>query len=194
MHEELKELVTKLYKETGLDVEPTYPRVLIRLLPKEQISKGGIVLTDHQQNKPTHEGIVVATYKPFMKTITKTSRENWERRRASNLIEVYDGENLDSEHVWMKAPVEVGDHVLFPHMDYGITPVWPLDDGKGDYRLVPDDQILGLVEYHKERTKDWLLNFLKESEGQKKDEVVENLLSKASVIRADFPSATLSGR
>lgn len=199
----LTEMVTKLYQETEVQVMPSYPRVLVRVLPKEQMTKGGIMLPEHQQNKPTHEGVVLAVYKPFWKTIIKSDRENWERHRAQILVEIRDGEGkLEAEKVWIESPVKPGDHVLFPHMAIGIVPVWPLDDGKGDYRLVPDDQILSRLTYAQESTRDWLLGVVdlrpEALKGESVDmmlaaEVVDRILANADVIRKDVRAKAMSG-
>ena len=43
---------------------PLFARVLVRVLPREEKLRG-IWVPDNKQNKPTWEGVVIKTYKPF---------------------------------------------------------------------------------------------------------------------------------
>jgi co-chaperonin GroES (HSP10) len=194
MDDELKEIVTRLYQGKGIVVHPTYPRVLVRVLPKEQETKDGLILTDYQQNKPTHEAIVLEVYKPFWKTLVKSDRETWERSRPNNLVQLLENGEVETEKVWIESPVKIGDHILFPHMALGIIPVWPLDDGRGEYRLIPDEHILGTVEYEKTPTKEWLIELISPYLDHPVPDVAGMILERATVVRTDFPSKTISGR
>ncbi len=188
MDDALKQLVTRLYQEKEVEVQPTYPRILVRLLPREQMSRGGIVLPEHHQNKPVHEGIVLATYTPFWKSLIKSNRENWDRKRAKFFAEIFN-DKAKHQLVWIESPVKVGDHVIFPQMEIGITPVWVLDGGKGDYRLVPDDQVLAVLTYERQPVKKWLLETLNLD-----DSTADRLLEQATILQKDLASRTVSGR
>ncbi len=152
----VKEVVAKEFQERNVEVDPLYPRVLVRVLPKEQTSRGGIVLTDHEQNKPVHEGIVLRVYRPFWQKIRRKMAD-WEIESSPD---VYIGPDREVEKIWKECAVQPGDHVLFPHMAFGITPVWPLDDGKGDFRLVEEGQILGRLDYQQESPEEWIAKLL----------------------------------
>lgn len=185
MHDELKALVTKLYQEHGVTVTPTYPRILVRLLPKEQVSKGGIVLTDHQQNKPVHEGFVLVTYPGFF-------RDKYVKDPLTEEREMI-------ESTWIESDLKPGDHVLFPFMAQGIIPVWPLDGGSGEYRLVPEEQCLVKLTYTtKPLVQDLTDEFLSLAGAEKDPSLardnVEDFLQRFEVVRKTQPSMTVSGR
>ncbi len=186
--EQLAELVTKLYQETDATIQPTFPRVLVRLLPREQQTKGGIYLPEgEKQNKPVHEGVVLAVYEPFWQNVSKTAE--WEKRKSHHIV-------LDEEDVirkvWQECALHPGDHVIFPHMAYGIIPVWPLDGGKGDYRLVPEGEIQAVLQYEDVPLRKWLFDAL-EINNNLDSYMVDTLLEKANVIRKDLVAKTVSG-
>jgi co-chaperonin GroES (HSP10) len=188
MNEELRKLVTKLYKEAGVEVEPLYPRVLVRVLPREQETKSGIWLPDRQQNKPALEGVVLKTYKPFWKLFEITKREE---------LKKVGYEALEIKKEWIEAQVKPGDHVVFPSIEFNITPVMPLDAGVGDYRLIPEEHLIAVLEYKKETTRKWLFKILADHGSiriEEIDEQVDAVLEKAEVIRKDLKSLTVSGK
>lgn len=84
--EQLKDLVFKMFTEEHVDVELRCPLNLVRVIPKENTSRGGIILPD-QHNKLLYEGIVVQVWNPA------TAREPY-----------LDGPEL-----------HIGDHVVFQH-------------------------------------------------------------------------------
>jgi len=188
----IAEVVTREYKERSVVVEPLYPRILVRWLPKEQMSSGGIVLTDKDQNKPVHEGVVLAVYKPF-----------WQRKRSKMepwMIEKSPAIQMDEdgkvEMIWQECAVKPGDHVLFPHMGFGITPVWPLDGGTGEFRLVEEVHALSVVKYETEPVEAWLEKLLSEVfEAGDADplNVASRILKEADVVRRGQTSKTTSG-
>lgn len=165
--DKLRKLVTQMYQEHGIEVVPTYPRILVRVLPREQ-QRGSLILPDSKQNKPVLEGVVLSTYKSFIKS-------EWD-------------ENGNKSSFEMKAPVRAGDHVLFPAIEFNIIPVWPLDDGVGEYRLVPEEHLRGVLVYHKEPNAEWLVKTLGMTE-----KMAEDLLKNANVIRKDIVPLTTSG-
>lgn len=186
MNDELTNLVTKLYQETEVTVKPMFPKVLVRLLPREQQTKAGLWLPDGAQNKPVHEGVVLDTYESFWYDIWK-SKLHYVAITSPTLLD----EDDHIQAIWQECAVKPGDHVVFPHMALGITPVWPLDDGRGDYRLVPEGEILGKLEYEKESTREWLIESA--LVGLLPD-MADKLLAQADVIRKDLVSKTVSGR
>lgn len=91
----LDALAIKMYLNGTPVFTPLYPHVLVRVLSREQVLASGIVLPKHQQNKVNHEGVVLATWKPFTRHYTGPG-----------------GESRTTEMVSELAP---GDHVLFQH-------------------------------------------------------------------------------
>jgi hypothetical protein len=181
----LRVLVTMLYKECDCEVEPLYPKILIRVLPKEQ-KRGSIWLPDGKQNKPNWEGVVLKVYKPWYQKIY-LSQAHW----------VSDDPDPEARYVQkVECVVKPGDHIVFPHIEYGQVPVHPLDDGVGDYRMIPENIILGTLEYDSQSTRDWLLNLIDEvdEENYSSEELVKKILKNADVIRKDVVALTMSGR
>lgn len=185
---ELRELVTKLYQEYEVEVEPTFPRVLVRVLPKEQETKGGIILPDYQQNKPTQEGLVLKVFKPFWQTISKVPA-NFDIKNKDTEID----EKGYPKKVWQESVVKPGDHILFPVMAFGITPVWPLDDGKGDYKLIPEWEILATLTYHGLSLLDEVKDALLEA-GHNIHFQAKYLLENFDIIRKDVVPVVISGK
>lgn len=192
MNDELKALVTKLYLEHETTVHPMFPKVLVRLLPREHKTKAGLWVPDGAQNKPVHEGIVLETYKPFWRSIWKlTDIDSYKVITSHTLLDEQDR----IQAIWQECAVKAGDHIIFPYMALGITPVWPLDDGRGDYRLVPEGEIYGTLNYEKKPTKDWLSDLLIETGNVGfTGDVATAILAKADVVRKDLPSLTTSGK
>lgn len=127
IRQKLKDLAQELYSFYNPELTPMYPWVLVYVLPKEQrVGSIWTAVGDKNQNKVTFEGIVLKTWPiPYGKT----------RKEHLN-------------------PVEVGDHVLFPH--FAGQPVSKLSDK--DFRLVKElpfmntdvqDFIIGKVNYTK---------------------------------------------
>lgn len=179
MNEELQKLVTKLYQEAGREIEPLYPRVLVRVLPREQETKGGIWLPEHKQNKPALEGVVLKTYKSFWKLFSETENED---------------HSFVTKKEWVEPQVKVGDHVVFPSIEFNITPVWPLDDGAGDYRLVPEEHMMAVLTYEQQTTREWLFEVIADCGSIIVDKKVDAILERAEVIRKDLKSLTVSGK
>jgi hypothetical protein len=180
--EKLQNLVNELHTACGLEVIPLYPKMLVRVLPKESKTKGGILLPGGKdQSKPVYEGIVLRTYKPFFQKVWVEDiawrKENWPEATYYQKVE---------------CELKPGDHILFPHIEYGITPVWPLDDGVGDYRMVPENVVTCKLEYETETLKQWLGSVIQLSDPLS-FEVVNAVLEKADVVRKDLQSLTVSG-
>jgi hypothetical protein len=181
--EELRDMVTKLYQECGMEVQPLYPKILVRVLPREQ-KLGSVWLPDSKQNKPTWEGIVIKTYKPFMRRVYLEDVD-W----------VADNPEPEVKYSQMvRSDLKPGDHVLFPHIEFGILPVDVLDSGKGDYRLVPEGVMLCTLNYTQKTMLQWLTELIPlSSEDGLADEVASEILLNADVIRKDIAPLTTSG-
>lgn len=187
----LSAVVTELYESAGRETWPLFPKVLVRVLPRTQ-KVGGIYLPDEgKQNKPAWEGVVIRTYKPFYQKIY-LSDARW----------VKDDPDPEARYVQkVECELKPGDHVMFPFMDYGITPV-DLDGGKGEYRCVPEHLIMAKVEYERENVHKWLENLLLGAfEATEKIDrqdhrmiMAEYILKHADVVRRDLESVTISGK
>jgi len=183
----LSQMVTDLYENAGVDTEPMFPKILVRVLPREQ-KVGSIYLPDGQQNKPVWEGIVIRTYKPFYQKIYLTDA-HW----------VKDDPNPEVRYTQkVECELKPGDHVLFPHIEYGITPV-TIDGGKGEYRCVPEQHILAKVNHFQEKTHGWLRRLIEDDcdlalSDDEMDDLVDLILENADVVRRDITSVTMSGR
>ena len=178
----LGKMVTDLYEQAGVETIPLFPKILLRVLPKEQ-KVGSIYLPEgSKQNKPTWEGVVIRVYEPFFQKVY-LSEVSWVRDDPDPVLRYV--QKCESE-------LKPGDHVLFPHIEYGITPI-SLDGGRGDYRCVPEHLIMARVNYRKETTREWLREFIGSSE-LAVPELVDTLLQNADVIRRDVVSLTISGK
>ncbi|SRR6266403_930096 len=182
----LRVLVTRLYQECGVEVEPLYPKILIRVLPKEQ-KRGSIWLPDGKQNKPEWEGVVLKVYKPFYQKIY-LSEARW----------VADDPDPEARYVQkVECVLQPGDHILFPHIEFGEVPVWPLDGGVGTYRMIPENIVTSKLEYTRQSVKEWVKKFFYELEEglpeSRYDYSVDHLLSSADVIRKDVVAKAMTG-
>lgn len=97
----------KLYEH----VIPTFPNVIVRVLPKEMVISG-IHIVDQKTHKPTYEGIVLRTWEPKIV---------WPKKEGGMPVEFY-------------SDLKPGDHVLFPHFAGQALP--GLDEDK--YRSIPE--------------------------------------------------------
>jgi hypothetical protein len=181
--EALRQMVTRLYEEQEINVEPLFPKVLIRVLPKYQKLRGLWLPDGIDQNKPTWEGMILKTYKPFYQKIY-LSQAHW-------VADDPDPEVRYTQKV--ESLFQPGDHILFPKIAFGEVPIWPLDEGKGDYRLIPEDIILGKLEYEEQKTVDWLAIALME-QSMSVVHQAEHILKIADVIRKDVHAKTISGK
>ena len=150
-----------LERKVKINFQPMYPGVLIRVLPKEHISQGGIWLPDaKQQNKPIYEGIVLRTYNPYR---LKLDNGKW---------------------VTMVAGVDPGDHILFPHWSGEPVP-WlrgasgPTSAEDEEYRIIPARGFLSLVGMKDGGEPFLILNYEKESVDQKLRTILVDLYNDA---------------
>jgi co-chaperonin GroES (HSP10) len=123
--ERLVQLCQEIYEESGGMVQPIYPKVFIRVMPKEQ-RQGMIWLPDKAQNKPMYEGIVLSVYKPWDEERTKITETG--------------KETIVINHT---CSVQIGQRIAFAHYE-GMPHAW-LDEKK--YRFVDERAIVGLIEY-----------------------------------------------
>jgi co-chaperonin GroES (HSP10) len=120
----------------GRNFTPFPPFVVVRVLPKEHVTEGGIILSDTAQTKTVYEGIVLQTWKPYVEV-----RD----------MKTEDGDNMGEYHIAHECSVNIGDRVAFPHSE-GL-PVGDLLDDRY-YRLVREGdekfdyhRILGTLDY-----------------------------------------------
>lgn len=93
----LNKLVLDLYKENQQFL-PSYPWIFVRVMNRTQ-KVGSVWTPDSAQNKTTHEGIVLSTWKPFTKVIGHEAKNG---RRIEKTI-------------MKQSDLTPGDHVLFAH-------------------------------------------------------------------------------
>jgi hypothetical protein len=191
----LHQAVHELYERCDVTVEPLFPKILVRVLPREQ-KIGSIWLPDKKQNKPVWEGVVLKVYKPFYQKIY-LSEADW-------VADDPDPEIRYTQKV--ECALQPGDHVLFPHIEFGIVPT-PMDEGRGDYRCVPEHVILCTLDYHRETRKEWLTKLLNEAMAHAADRdepeyadtkkgpalMAEYIIEHADIVRRDIPPLTISG-
>lgn len=142
LESELSFIAQQIYEMGERRIQPLWPWLLIRLVPKEQ-SRNGLVLPENfgasTQNKPLFEGIVLETWKPHWRRI-KELGENKDHYRMSDLM--------------------IGDRVLFP--SFAGVPVHFLD--VNNYRLVREwtfdanGGVQGIVNYQKDELTRFALN------------------------------------
>lgn len=162
----LQELVESEYQAKRLSVTPRYPRVLVRVIPKEISSYHGIILPGKQENKPIYEGQVVRIYEP---------------RKIEGTV--------------VSCSVKRGDHVLFQHYEGEPIPrLDPLGWRSGEWRLLREDCLLATLTTGEDHWK-LLETFLTESCSIKTDsaiKIIENLRSAGDVVMWT-EAKTLSG-
>lgn len=157
----LSELAISEYEDLSrklkINYTPMYPAVLVRVLPKEHISVGGLWLPDTKQNKPIYEGIVLRVYPP---------------KRIQ----------LDSgKWITMDSGLAMGDHILFPHWSGEAVP-W-LRDALGakagedeEYRAIPARGMLSLAGMKESGEPFLKLNYEKESVDVKLKAILDELI------------------
>lgn len=135
MEKQLSELCEKIYRTGERHILPIPPWVIVRILPKEQRTAGGIWLAEDNQNKPLYEGIVLETWRPYDTEYTYV-----------------EGGKKKTRMVHMECDVKVGQRIAFPH--YEGQPVRYLDDKY--YRMVrqsvdqnknPYCGVMGILDY-----------------------------------------------
>ena len=136
---EVADVVTKMYHSYDRILEPLYPWLLVRPLPKSKLSDGGIILVE-KQNKPNHEAVVLATWKPFWENVEKENTETGEVLKV---------------RVWNESDLKPGDHIVHPH-HVGL-PDAVLPDNQ--YRMIREEDVFCTLHY---RDSGWLRKELRE--------------------------------
>lgn len=181
--EEKEQLVDRLTQElyrAHRGFTPRYPWVFVRVLHKEQ-QVGRIVIPETEQNKPMHEGIVLAVWPPFIESKTM---------------------NGQRVTVFQESDLHPGDHVLLPH--WAGLPVVGYRDIR--YRIVKelgwdastDGGICATVGYDEPNRKpiEKLKAFLSSAirDGFTWEGMLPKLEEQFLIVDRDAGSVTLSGR
>jgi co-chaperonin GroES (HSP10) len=145
LEKQLNNTLQRIYDLTvgGRRIDPIHPYVLVRILPKEHRTAGGLYLAETEQNKPVYEGIVIATWRPY------------DEIREKQYLDEGSGELVHEGQIVIhhECSVKPGDRVCFPHYE-GIPLGAYLDDKY--YRLVregtdqnktPYCSISGIIKY-----------------------------------------------
>ena len=132
----------ELYALGTLHIRPLPPYIIVRILPKEQTTQGGIILADTAQNKTLYEGIVLETWAPYS-----------EYRSKSVTMDTYMSppctETIRIDH---ECSVKAGQRICFAH--YEGLPVPYMDEKY--YRMIREsvDQnknpymgVTGIIDY-----------------------------------------------
>lgn len=180
-----KKSVADTFKRFHYGIQPRPPYVLIRIIPKERSLDLGnnlrIILPDvkgKEQNKPLYEGQVLVTYKPY-----------WKKFRG-----IVGSEGTPAEmEIYTKSELNPGDHVLFPHFEGVPVPFLCNDWKRGEYRLVKDECIYGVVEYKRQSVQQRLIDLIYTESGQAYSDAAINILDQADVIFHE-QAKTLSGK
>lgn len=163
-------LAVRQYAEHNRAFTPLYPWVFVRVLPKEQTTRSGLILPSTDQNKTIHEGIVLGTWKP--------------RYVKGNQI-------LSSF-----AP---GDHVLFPHWSglpiEGFSAKHYRVVRELDWKENEQGGIFARVEYAEESTRpgQMIKDLILDWEGSPLD-LARAIEQRFLLVDREAQSVTLSGR
>lgn len=135
----LSAIAGEIYLRGGHRLIPLPPFILVRVIPKELTSAGGILLPSQRQNKPAHEGIVLQTYSPYQE------EKVLHRVLPDGTKEEYIG------HIRRECPVQIGQRVMYPYYE-GVAHKILGDDymlirHSADQIKFPYCQILGVVDY-----------------------------------------------
>ena len=117
LEKQFSDLAQEIYERGERRIAPSYPWILVRVVPKEQ-KVGHIIMSENagnkEQNKPLYEAIVLKTWKPFVQDYCAFEDDSVQYHKQ-----------MTSEFI-------PGDRVLFPH--HSGLPINFLDERK--YRLV----------------------------------------------------------
>lgn len=161
----------ELYNRCGRHIQPKFPWVLVKVLPKIQQSYG--LILPQSQNKIFYEGLVLETWAPFT---------------------IQQSKNNETITTFRESRLKPGEHVLFPHFEG--MPVGEMLDER-EFRLVrevnnkdPEGrcEILAKMVYDSEPVRQRLLVRV----GMSK-EIVDDILDEFHVIPRGVETLTVSG-
>jgi co-chaperonin GroES (HSP10) len=109
LQQQLVNLCVDIYLSGAERFTPIHPFVLVRVLPKDMVSEGGIVLPNERQNKPVHEGIVLETYRPYTEEVVL--KDIIHKGTAGERVIEYIGT------IRRECPLKVGDRVAYPYYE-----------------------------------------------------------------------------
>lgn len=143
LKQRLANLCVDIYLSGKQRFIPLPPFVLVKVLPKDMVSEGGIVLPGVQQNKPVHEGIVLETYRPYEEEVVMTDRGFDSRGRE--YAEYHVGK------IHRECSLKRGDRVAYPYYE-GVPHKYLGDDyvlirQAADQIKYPYCQALGIIDY-----------------------------------------------
>lgn len=136
LEQQLRDICLEIYSLGEERLIPMNPFILVRLIPRDKMTAGGILIPDQGQNKPVFEGIVLETYRPYV--VEETLRSE-------------DGTSMGLKITAFECPLKPGDRVAFPYYE-GVQKSYLGDD----YRLIrqaadqvkfPYSQVLGILDY-----------------------------------------------
>ena len=117
----LENVAQELYQVSEKLIEPVYPWVLVRIMPKEQ--KVGTLYLPEKSNKIFYEGIVLTTWKPFWRYYSGDLKFDEENPAQMSTEALQSGAVAErqtrvvNKRVWMQSSVQVGDRVFFMHFE-----------------------------------------------------------------------------
>jgi co-chaperonin GroES (HSP10) len=140
LERQLSKICQEIYELSmgGRHFIPRHPYVVVRVLPKEHKTEGGIFIPEVSQNKPVYEGIVLDTWKAYTEL------------RYSECTKCTEEFATTINH---KCELSIGDRIAFPH--YEGMPMGDILDDKY-YKLVregtdqnnfPYCNVLGKLDY-----------------------------------------------
>lgn len=146
---------------------------MIRVIPKEtsvELGKGKLLwLPDTKdRNKPVAEGQVLRVYDPWVE-YAKYSCPDCLLGRGK-------------QEIFHTCNFKAGDHVVFPHYEGVPVPALCYDWRKGDYRLIKEEVIHGVIEYKSQSLIKRLNDFADKYYGMSEKTFAEQLLARADVI------------
>jgi co-chaperonin GroES (HSP10) len=187
-------VLEKLFAENRM-FRPMYPWVFVYTCKREQ-KVGHIVLPDHVQNKVVHEGIVMATWRPFTEEHGTVDEKGRKLTRT----------------VQRRSLLERGQHVLFPHWAgqpiSGYNPERYRVVKECDWKVDKDGGILGILDYDDKETmpsvvlRELLGDMIRAEIDEKDWTVTDHFLGllaaqvneKFFLVDREIPSVTLSGK
>ena len=185
--DEVFEAAQRAYKSFHRRIQPIYPWVLVRVLPKEQ--QLGKLWMPESQNKILYEGVVLETWQPFDKLID---------------VHYVNDNPLQSveERMHIESCLNLGDHVIFPHFE-GMPVPYLNEEEKDAYRLIRETnsrdekcEIYGKLEYQEpieEQIREYFGKYHSAMNWQEADEVIKGLLRDFYVVRKTAEPRTTSG-